>query len=323
MRFTRGLAPLFWLVLALLPPLLLALDEPFYITYVTRLMIFALAASSLNLVLGYGGMVSFGHAAFFGMGGYTVGILAEQFGINSAWISWPLAVLVAALVGAAIGAVSLRTRGVYFIMITLAFAQMLFYIFTSLRVYGGQDGLSVPRSTVAPFIDLENNLVFYYVVMLALAASLLLLYRIIGSRFGAVLQATKANEERTAAIGYPVYRYKLAGFVIGAAFAGLAGVLNTNLNTFISPNSLAWFLSGQIMMMVILGGVGRFWGGTIGAFVFLLLETLLEGVTIYWQLGMGIVLLIIVLLAPAGIAGFFSRTGTSHDVGKSGAEAAP
>lgn len=311
MRLERFLALFFWLAMAALPPLLLAIGEPFFITFVTRLMIFALAASSLNLVLGYGGMVSFGHAAFFGIGGYTVGILANQFGLTSAWIVWPAAMVVAALLGVAIGAISLRTSGVYFIMITLAFAQMLYYIFTSLRIFGGQDGMTVERSTIAPFIDLDNNVTLYYVVLLLLGVSLFLLYRVIYARFGHVLQTVKENEARMTAIGYSAYRYKLAGFTIGAAFAGLAGVLNTNLNTFISPNSLAWFLSGSIMMMVILGGVGRFWGGTIGAFLFLTLELVLEGVTPYWQLAMGVALLVIVMLAPHGIAGLFARLGRS------------
>lgn len=299
-----------WLVLLVIPPVLLAMDEPFYITLVTRLMIFGLAASSLNLVLGYGGMVSFGHAAFFGMGGYVVGILATQYGVLSAWIAWPLAVLIAALLGLVIGAISLRTRDVYFIMITLAFAQMLFYLFTSLRVYGGQDGLTVPRSTIAPFLPSDSNVTLYYVVLALLTVSMVVMWRIIQSRFGHVLRSIKENETRMAAIGYPVYGYKLVGFAIGAGFAGLAGALNTNLNTFINPNSLSWLLSGQIMMMVILGGVGRFWGGLVGAFAFLLLETVLQGWTEYWQLALGLVLLAIVLLAPEGITGFAARLAT-------------
>ncbi len=294
-------------VLFAFPPLALAIDEPFYITLLTRLLIFALAASSLNLILGYGGMVSFGHAAFFGVGGYVIGILAQN-GVFSAWVGWPLAVVVSALLGLVIGAISLRTRSVYFIMITLAFAQMLFFLFNSLRAYGGQDGISFDRSVVGPGIDLTDGTIFYYVVLVLMLGSLYLIYRVIHSRFGHVLQSIKANESRMAAIGYPVYRYKLVGFVIGSALAGLAGVLNANLNTFVSPNSLAWTLSGQMMMMVILGGVGRFWGGTIGAFAFILIETVLESHTIYWQFGLGIVLLLIVLIAPGGISGLLQST---------------
>ena len=292
-------------ILLLIPPFLLAIDEPFYITLTTRLMILALAASSLNFILGYGGMVSFGHAAFFGLGGYMVGILAQD-GTFSAWISWPAAIIGAGLLGLVIGAVSLRTKDVYFIMITLAFAQMMFFLFTSLRVYGGQDGISFDRSIVGLGIDLENNTTFYYVVFTFLALSLFLLHRIIHSRFGHVIRSIKMNESRMAAIGYPVYRYKLVAFVIGAAFAGLAGALNANLNTFISPNSLAWPLSGQMMMMVILGGVGRFWGGAVGAVAFIMLETVIEGYTIYYLGVVGVILLTIVLIAPQGISGMVS-----------------
>lgn len=295
---------LWGLVIGLLifPMLASAIGEPFYTTLLTRLLIFALAASSLNLILGYGGMVSFGHAAFFGVGGYVIGILAQS-DILSAWVGWPLAIVVTSLLAVVIGAISLRTRDVYFIMITLAFAQMLFFLFNSLRQYGGQDGISFDRSLIGLGINLEDNTTFYYVVLIAVLGSLYCLYRIIHSRFGHVLQSIKANETRMTAIGYPTYRYKLVGFMIGGAFAGLAGVLNANLNTFISPNALAWTLSGQMMMMVILGGVGRFWGGTLGAFAFILIETVLESYTIYWQFGLGLLLLLIVLIAPQGIGG--------------------
>jgi branched-chain amino acid transport system permease protein len=221
-------------------------------------------------------------------------------------------------------------------MITLAFAQMLFFLFTSLRAYGGQDGLSMDRQIIGFGLDLENNVVFYYVVLLLLAATLYLLHMIIHSRFGHVLQAIKENETRMAAIGYPVYFYKLVGFAIGGAMAGLAGALNANLNTFVSPNALAWSLSGQMMMMVILGGVGRFWGGMVGAFSFLLLETWMEDLiqflgvgsgsihfTLFgheitlsgqfgWQLPVGIVLLAIVLIAPQGITGLISQWWTKE-----------
>ncbi|MEM6282017.1 MAG: branched-chain amino acid ABC transporter permease, partial [Chloroflexota bacterium] len=228
--------------------------------------------------------------------------------VTSAWISWPMAIAITALLGLAIGAVSLRTKGVYFIMITLAFAQMLFFLFTSLRAYGGQDGIRMGgRSLVFPGVDLTNNTVFYYVVAALLLGSLYLLHRIIHSRFGHVLQSIHTNESRMMAIGYPVYSYKLVGFVIGAGLAGLAGALNANLNTFISPNSLAWPFSGALMVMVILGGVGRFWGGVVGAFVFILLETVLESFTIYWQFGVGVVLLVIVLAAPQGITGLVTQ----------------
>lgn len=282
------------IALLLFPLFATFIDRPFYITLVSRLMILGLAASSLNLILGYGGLVSFGHAAYFGLGGYVIGILAMN-GLHSAWVSWPLAVIITACFGLIIGAICLRTRGVYFIMITLAFAQMLFFLFTSLRVWGGQDGLSLDRSTVGLGINLDDNITFYYVVFGLLGLSLYLLHRLIHSRFGHALQSIKMNESRMTAIGYPVYRINLMAFTISAALAGLAGALNANLNTFISPSSLSWPLSGQFMMMVILGGVGQFWSGVLGAAIFILLETVLESYTIYWQFGLGVILLIIVL----------------------------
>ena len=295
----KYLVPVTALILLLFPFLATAIERPFYITLLTRILILGLAASSLNLILGYGGLVSFGHAAFFGVGGYVVGILAMN-GIHSAWVSWPAALVVTTLLGLIIGAISLRTRNVYFIMITLAFAQMLFFLFTSLRVWGGQDGISFVRSTLGLGLDLADNITFYYVVLAALTVTLLLLHRIIHARFGHALQSIKSNEMRMAAIGYPVYGLTLTAFTISATLAGLAGVLNANLNTFISPASLSWPLSGQFMMMVILGGVGQFWGGVIGAALFILLETVLASYTIYWQFGLGAILLFLVVRPFAG-----------------------
>ena len=290
-----------------------ALDQPFYIGFGARVLIYAMAAASLNLVLGYGGMVSFGHAAFFGAGAYIVGILAVE-GMRSAWIAWPLAIAVAALAALVIGAMSLRTRGVYFIMITLAFAQMLYYIFVSLKAYGGDDGLSLPgRSTVGLGLELRNDLTWYYVVLALLAATLYLLHRLVHSRFGRVIEAIRENETRAAAIGYPVYGYKLACFVISGAIAGLAGALIANQSSYVSPSLLHWIQSGTLMIMVILGGVGRFWGGPIGAAALLALEETLSGsallgdYALHWQLPVGAILLAIVLFAPQGIVGFFAR----------------
>jgi branched-chain amino acid transport system permease protein len=305
MRINRFLLPaIVWIILILFPLFSGQIQGgSYYLVLVTRLLIFALAASSLNLVLGYGGMVSFGHAAYFGMAGYIVAILATSNSIISVWISWPLAMLFAGLLALVIGGISLRTRGVYFIMITLAFAQMLFFLMTALRQYGGTDGLRMPRSDLGFGFDLENDVTLYYVALAILALVLFILYRLINSRFGRVIQGIKENETRTASIGFPVYRYQLIAFVISGALTGLAGVLNANLNSFISPNSLAWSQSGSLMIMVILGGLGRFWGGMIGAFAFLLLESVLENYTIHWPLGVGIALLIVVLFAPQGLSG--------------------
>jgi len=286
-----------------------AMNQQFYISFGTRILIYAMAAASLNLVLGYGGMVSFGHAAFFGAGAYIVGILAVE-GVRSAWITWPAAVATAAGAALVIGALSLRTRGVYFIMITLAFAQMMYYVFVSLKAYGGDDGLSMPgRSTLGFGLDLAHDLTWYYVVLALLAAVLYLLHRLVRSRFGRVIEAIRENETRAAAIGYPVYGYKLACFVISGAIAGLAGALIANHTSYVSPALLHWIQSGTLMIMVILGGVGRFWGGPVGAAVLLALEEAFSGspllgdYALHWQLPVGVILLAVVLFAPQGIAG--------------------
>jgi branched-chain amino acid transport system permease protein len=283
-------------------------DQVFYVSFATRIMIFALAATSLNLILGYGGMVSFGHAAFVGAGAYIVGILMAQ-GVTSAWISWPLAVLVAALLGLVIGAISLRTRGVYFIMITLAFAQMMYYVFVSLRAYGGEDGLNLAaRSRLGFGLNLGDDVTFYYLALAILAAALYLLRRLLNARFGQVIQAIRENETRMEAVGFPTYRYKLICFVIAGGVARLAEALIANQNSFVSPNLLQWTQSGTLMVMVILGGVGYLYGGVLGALVFLVLEEVLSGYTIHWQLGLGVVLLTIVLYARQGLAGLIAGT---------------
>jgi branched-chain amino acid transport system permease protein len=272
-----------------------------------------MAAASLNLVLGYGGMVSFGHAAFFGAGAYIVAILAAE-GITSLWIAWPVAVAVAALAALVIGAISLRTRGVYFIMITLAFAQMMYYVFVSLKAYGGDDGLSLPgRSSIGLGVSLSNDFVWYYIVLALLALVLFLLHRLLHARFGRVIEAIRENETRATAIGYPVYRYQLLCFVISGAIAGLAGALIANQTSYAGPTLLHWVQSGTLMIMVILGGVGRFWGGPIGAAVLLVLEEvfsaspLLGPYALHWQLPVGLILLAVVLFAPQGLAGALAK----------------
>jgi branched-chain amino acid transport system permease protein len=283
------------------------LEWDFYIGFASRIMIYALAATSLNLVLGYGGMVSFGHAAFVGAGAYTVAILMAE-GVASAWIAWPLAVLLAGALAAAIGAVCLRTRGVYFIMITLAFAQMIYYVAVGMRAYGGEEGLNLAtRSAVGFGLDLKNDVTFYYVVLAILAAALFALRRAMGARFGRVVVAIRENETRMEAIGFPTYRYKLVCFALGGAVAGLAGALLANHNSYVNPNLLYWPQSGSLMIMVILGGVGYLYGGLFGAVALLVLEELISGYTIHWQLGVGAVLLAIVLFAPQGLAGLLAR----------------
>ena len=301
----RRIAAVFFLLALIgLPWVLQTFDQAFYVSFVSRLLIFALAATSLNLVIGFGGMVSFGHAAFFGAGAYCVVVLAES-GIVSAALAWPLAVGVAALLAFMIGAISLRTRGVYFIMITLAFAQMAFYLVLSLKSWGGDDGLPlVQRSTFGAF-SLKDDTHFYYVVLALLALVLAGLDRLAHSRFGRVIQSIRENETRMEALGYPVFWFKLVCFTIGGALAGLAGALLVNQTGLASPSLLHWTQSGTLMVMIVLGGVGSVFGGVVGAVLLLLCEEIFVEITTHWQIGLGLVLLAVVLWAPLGIAGLF------------------
>ena len=294
------------LLLCALPALAAWLGDEFYVGLASRILIFALAATSLNLILGFGGMVSFGHAAFVGIGAYSVAILMQS-GVMSAWIAWPAAMLISALAALIVGAISLRTQGVYFIMITLAFAQMLYYLVVSLRAYGGDDGMSLyQRSSLSGF-DLSNDRTFYYLTLVLLVAAIVGVSRLLNARFGHVLQAIRENEVRMSAIGFPVYRYKLAAFTLAGALAGLAGALLANHANFVSPTLMQWSQSGVLMIMVILGGVGHLYGGVMGAIVFLVLEELMSHYTIHWQLGLGFILLVVVLLAPNGLTSLWRR----------------
>jgi branched-chain amino acid transport system permease protein len=302
-----------WILLAVLAGALVfplvagPLGWEFYVGFASRIMIYALAASSLNLILGYGGMLSFGHAAFVGAGAYVVGILMAE-GVASAWLSWPLSIVVAGALAAAVGAISLRTRGVYFIMITLAFAQMLYYISVGMKAYGGEEGLNLAtRSSVGFGLNLKDDATFYYVVLAILVAGLYCLHRLANARFGRAVVAIRENETRMEAIGFPTYRYKLACFAIGGAVAGLAGALLANQNSDVNPNLLYWTQSGSLMIMVILGGVGTLYGGLLGAVALLVLEEVFSAYTIHWQLGVGAILLAIVLFAPRGLAGLLAR----------------
>ena len=305
----RLAAALPWLLLALalaFPWLAQAAGHEFYIGVARRILIFALAAASLNLILGFGGMVSLGHAAFFGLGAYTVAVLMVE-GVTSALVAWPLAMAVSALAALAIGAVSLRTRGVYFIMITLAFAQMVYYVAIGLKTYGGEDGLSLLGKSIVPGLDLGVDIAFYYLVLAILALSMFALNRLVDARFGRALAGVRENETRMEAIGFATYRIRLIAFVIAGALAGLAGALFANHNGFVSPAALHWTQSATLVIMVILGGIGYRYGGPIGAAVLLMLEELLSQYTEYWHLALGLLLLVVVFAAPRGVAGLFSR----------------
>ncbi len=281
----------------------------YYIGFASRLLIYALVATSLNLLVGFGGMISMGHAAYFGTGAYTVAILM-YYNIMPAWISWPAAIAAGALMACGIGLMCLRTKGVYFIMITLAFAQMIYYIFVSLSTYGGDDGLSLPqRSTM--WVDLGSDSAFYYVVLAILVVALFLLHHLVNSRFGRVIQAIKENETRMQAIGYPVFRYKLVCFTVAGALAALGGALFANQSMMASPSQLHWMESGTLLVMVILGGMGHFFGGVVGAVFMLALEEILTAFTTHWALPMGVILLLIILFLPDGLASL-SKTAKSR-----------
>jgi branched-chain amino acid transport system permease protein len=294
------------LLLTLFPLFAPALDLGFYVSFVRRVLIYALAASSLNFILGYGGMVALGHAAFFGAGAYVVAILSAQ-GQSQAMIAWPLAMLVAGVLALLIGSISLRTRGVYFIMITLAFAQMVFYLFISLRQYGGEDGINLSATSTLPGLSLSSDTQFYYLVLIIVVACLWLMHRMANARFGRALQGIRENETRMQALGYPVLRIKLVAFVFAGALAGLAGALLANHNLFVSPSLMHWTASANLIIMVIVGGIGLRFGGVVGAAVMLLLEEFLRLYTDYWHLPLGVLLLMIVLFAPRGLAGLFVR----------------
>jgi branched-chain amino acid transport system permease protein len=293
--------------LVLLPLYAQFADDRFLLTLFTRIVILAMAAVSLNLILGFGGMMSFGHAAYLGIGGYAVGMLAHE-GVFSGFVQWPVALAASALFAVVIGALSLRTRGVYFIMITLAFAQMAYYIVSGIARYGGDDGLTIyKRSQFVASLDLSNKVQFYYVCLALLFGSIYLIWRLVNSRFGMVIQGSRSNDTRMRAIGFPTYRYKLTCFVIAGTMCGLAGALLANHTDFISPSVMYWTRSGDLIIMVVLGGMGSAVGPVLGAIALLVLEEVLSGITEYWQIILGPLLLLVVLFARGGIDGSLNQ----------------
>ena len=310
----RGAAVALLLAALALPWVLGALGADYYLSLASRVVVYAIAATSLNLVLGYGGMVSFGHAAFVGLGAYVTGIMISQ-GVVSGYAHAVVTLAVVAALALPIGAISLRTRGVYFIMITLAFAQMLYYLVNSLKGYGGDEGLTIRARSVFAIgpvgLDLKQPLVLYYVALAVLAVSMVALARFVPSRFGRAVLAVRDDEVRAEALGFPTYRYQLIVFVVAAALAGLAGALSVNLGGYVSPSALHWTQSGTLLVMVILGGVATVWGGLVGAAVLLLLQEVLAAYTPYWEFWIGWILLAVVLYARHGLMGlrFGARRG--------------
>jgi branched-chain amino acid transport system permease protein len=293
------------------------LDEPFTITLATRAAILALAAVGLNVALGLGGLVSLGHAAFFGVGGYAAGILAfhaQTFtpvldwpvtipGTTSMPVIWLVALAASALAALVIGALSLRTSGVYFIMITLAFGQMLYYLAVSLPAYGGEDGLSIYLRNQFPGLNTIRPFPFFAICYVLLGVALLLSWRIAVSPFGLALSAARQAEARVRSVGVDPYRLRLVAFVISGAITGLAGALFADLNRFVSPTMLSWHLSGELIVLIVLGGVGRLMGPVVGAGLFVLLEHWLGGVSDHWLIFLGAALLLVVLFARGGLIG--------------------
>ncbi len=293
-----------------LPFVLQALGMDFYLSLASRIVVYAIAATSLNLVLGYGGLVSFGHAAFVGLGAYTTGILVSE-GVQSGAVHLGATLAITGLAALLIGAISLRTRGVYFIMITLAFAQMLFYLANSIKGYGGDEGLNIRTRSLFDVggwvLDLKDPVAFYYVALAVLALTLLAVARFVPSRFGRAVLALRDDDVRAEALGFPTYRYKLVLFVVAGALGGVAGALSVNLQGYVSPNVLHWTQSGTLMVMVILGGVATVWGGLVGAAALLLLQEVLGATTGHWEFWTGWVLLAVVLFARQGLVGLLAR----------------
>lgn len=280
---------------ALLVPLL---GEPYYTKLAARMLIFALAAMSLDLIVGYAGLVSFGHAAFFGLGCYAAGVL-PLLGVQSALVILPVAVIAAALVGLATGAVSLRASGLYFIFITLAFAQMVFYIAQGMRPLSGDDGFRLPAPTTLGGLRLTDPDTLLYFMLALVAVATWVSWRITRSRFGQVIQAARDNPMKLAAIGLSPYPYRLALYTYACALAGLAGAAYANLTEFVAPATMSWVLSGELLFMVILGAAGSLLGALIGAVVFVGLEQILSAYTEHWLFPLGIILLLRVLLWPS------------------------
>ena len=312
------------LVNALIALLLLAIPlgasvwgEPFYVTLATRIAILAIAAIGLNIALGLGGLVSFGHAAFFGLGGYVAGILATHAyeavplifgyeGTTSMPVIWLAAIALCGLVAVPIGAVSLRTTGVYFIMITLAFAQMIYYFAESWPAYGGADGLSIYVRNTFPGVNTARPLPYFLICYGILAIALGLFWLLQGSRFGAALETARQNATRLAAVGIAPFGIRLTAFVISAMLTGIAGALFADLNKFVSPSMLSWHMSGELIVLIILGGKGRLFGPVAGASLYVLFEYALGGMTERWQFFLGLVLLCVVLFARGGLLGLLS-----------------
>ena len=313
-------ATILLLVFALIPAYAMLTSQPYYLTLFSRIMIYALAALALNFVLGFGGLASFGHALYLGIGAYGVGIL-QFHQITNGWLQLGAALTVGLLFATGVGSVVVRLSGMTFIMITLAFAQMGYFLAVTLKYYGGEDGRAIDvRSTMGLF-DLSNNTVLYYTIFVCLIAALLLFSRLIDSRFGMVLRGCKSNERRMLALGFPAYRYKLVAYVISALVCVVAGFLLANLIKYSSPSYMQWTVSADLIIMVILGGMSTLFGPVVGATTFLLLEELLSTfkpglfpgveklINEHWPALMGMFVIAVVLSSKQGVYGYVASMG--------------
>ena len=316
MRIALGAA----LVLLALFPLA---GAAFYTELVTKVMILAIFALSLDLLVGYTGLVSFGHAAFYGIGAYALGLLAPKYEAANLWLTLPAAMLAAGVAAFAVGVFVVRVRGIYFIMVTLAFAQMFYFVFHDTKFGRGSDGISMnfkPVAAIGGFVpfDLSNTTHVYYFVLALLIAVFAFLRTVLRSPFGRALMGIRSNEHRMRSLGFPVYRYKLASFTLAGAIAGLAGYLSALQFGFVNPELLSWHQSGNVLLMLILGGLGSLYGAVVGAFAFVALAEIFQTLTRHWQLLLGGAIILLVIFLPGGIAsvaGRFRRTliGGAHD----------
>jgi branched-chain amino acid transport system permease protein len=285
---------------------------PFYTELVTKIMIMAIFALSLDLLVGYTGLVSFGHAAFFGVGAYTLALLAPKDVPANLWSTLPAAIAAAGIAALAVGVFVLRTRGIYFIMVTLAFAPMFSFVFRDTTFGGGSDGRYVnfkPTASIGAFVpfDLGKPIHAYYIVLCFLVLTFVFLRLLLRSPFGRALQGIRANEQRMRSLGFPVFAYKLASFAIAGALAGLAGYLSAAQDGFVSPEILSWHQSGNVLLMVILGGVATPYGPIAGAFVLVSMEEILSSLTSHWQLWLGSAIVLLVLFLPGGLGNAIRR----------------
>ena len=293
-------------ILALAPFILEWANQPFYLDLLSRALILGIAAISLNLILGFGGMISLGHAAYIGIGAYCVGI-PSYYDYYNGWLHLSLALSVSAIFALITGAISLRTKGVYFIMITMAFSQMVFFTFLSMEEYGADDGLVIySRSEFPEWLSMDSGVSLYYWVFAMLLLSLMFTHRLVHARFGRVIVGSRFNEQRMQALGFNTYRYRLTCYVISAMMCSVAGMLFGNFAGFISPDIMGWARSGELIFMVIIGGVATFFGPLVGTIVFVLLEEFLSAITVYWHLIFGVMLVTLVLFGKGGIHGWLS-----------------